>query len=307
MPGDDYFAELADERRPLIATKLTELSGLDSREAEVFRRSWAAIPLRRRMEIVQKLVELAEDNVELDHSAVFFVALDDEDPAIRLAAIQGLWEYEGRDLIDPLIRMMREDPEPGVRSAAALALGQFALLAEFQQLRGGDVERVDDALRNVVENDIETIEVRARAVESIGARGEPWARDIIEDAYNSGSPRLRVSAIHAMGRSCDPEWLGDLFDNLDDHDPEVRYEAILACGAIADESASEYLALRIDDDDAEVRLAAIAALGAIGGDEAEAALRTHVNSEDEAVRDAVREALTEIREMRDLLDFRAGE
>jgi HEAT repeat protein len=132
-------------------------------------------------------------------------------------------------------------------------------------------------------------------------------RDLIDEAYGSGNPRMRVSAIHAMGRNCDTEWLPTLIDNLTDDDAEVRYEAALACGAIGEDEAAPHLADLIEDEDTEVRLAAIEALGAIGAlggsETARETLESHLNDEDEVVREAVRAALDEVREIDDPFGF----
>lgn len=295
----DYLRELADERAPLIVAKLADLSGLTAGELPPFREGWRGISRERRLTIVQRLGELADDNVELDFSAVFLATIADDDGEVRLSSIQGLWEYEGRDLIALLIERLRDDPEPGVRAAAALALGRYELLAEYGELRPADVTAIDTALLAAARDGAEAVEVRARAVEALGARNEPWVRDLIDDAYASGNPRLRVSAIHAMGRNCDPEWLPIVIDNLADDDPEVRFEAVVACGSIGEDEAIPHLAEVVErDDDAEVRLAALDALGAIGsvGGSAEAreTLEAHARHDDAAVREAVRAALDEM-------------
>jgi HEAT repeat protein len=185
-----------------------------------------------------------------------------------------------------------------------MALGRFAVAAEFDAIRPRDVELVDRALRTVIENEKETVEVRARAVEAIGARSEPWARDIVDGAYRSGNRRLKVSSLHAMGRSCDEAWLPTLIDELHNEDPEMRYEAATACGALEDEEAVPHLAPLIEDEDEEVRNAAIDALGKIGGGEARRRLQEHLKDENPEVRDAVAAALAQVEFMEDPLAFR---
>lgn len=303
MAIEEYLTELADQNQPVRAAGLTELSGLTQQEAVAVRDGWLTIPEDRRLSIVNQLSDLSDDNIDLDFHAVFFIAMTDPRAEIRFEAIQGLWEYEGRDLIHPLIFCLQDDEEAGVRAGAALALGRYAVLAEYNHLRPGDVVRVDEALRRAAQDQTESIEVQARAIEAVGARGEPWVRDLIDDAYASGNQRLRVSAIHAMGRNCDPEWLPHLIDNLSDDDPEVRYEAALACGAIGDDDATPYIAALVDDEDTEVRLAAIEALGAIGllggSDLARETLEDRADDEDATIREAAKAALDEMLEVSD--------
>jgi HEAT repeat protein len=290
---ETYLEELADQRQPLAISKLVMLTLLPPEQAALFADAWPAIDVGRRKRLIQELIDLAEDNVELNFGAVFFNALTDRDAEVRRDAIRGLSEHEGRDLIAVLLGLLENDPDPAVRAEAALALGRFVLQAEFDALRTADAERIEQALRRTFEDAAEVVEVRARALESIGARSQPWVRDVIETGLDSADRPLRLSAIHAMGRSADNAWLPELFDAAESDDAEVRFEAATALGAIADEAAVPHLISLLDDDDGEVREAAIIALGDIGGDEALEALERVTHSEDERMRDAALAALAE--------------
>jgi HEAT repeat protein len=247
----------------------------------------------RREHVVSTLVDLAEDNVELNFDALFTLALGDVDPAVRRDAVRGLWEYEGAELIDRLAELLESDADGGVRAEAALALGRFALKNELDELRKPDGERVDSALRKAVENESEAPEVRGRALESLGARSEPWVRDLIEEGYASDDRPLRLGAVYAMGRSADASWIETLSLEATSEDPEMRFAAGTAAGAIADEEAIPMLVGLARDEDDEVRAAAISALGEIGGSEAKEALRELVDDPAERVRDAAVAALRE--------------
>ena len=125
-----YAQELADPAQPLAVGKLTNLSSLGSEEVPLFTEIWLQMDLSRRQRLVQELIDLAEDTVELNFDAVWFIALTDLDAGVRLSAVKGLWEYEGRDLIDSLLDLLERDPNAGVRAEAALSLGRFVLQAE---------------------------------------------------------------------------------------------------------------------------------------------------------------------------------
>lgn len=294
MALESYFDELADYGRPLRIGKLTNLSGLTPEERVEFGGRWPEIEADRRLQIVSELVELAEDNPELDFTNVLLDCLVDTDARVRAAAIDGLWEYDERSFIPTLIDLLRGDEDVEVRASAALALGRFVVLGEFGRLRASDLTSIEDVLTEVINDTAEAEEVRARAVEAIGARSETWVRDIIADAYSSGIHRMEVSALNAMGRSCDPYWLPDVIRHLQSDDPEFRYEAAIAAGMIGDEQAVPHLAFLINDEDSEAQEMAIEALGEIGGGEAEAILRRELNHPDERVREVVREALASI-------------
>ena len=304
MSFETLIEELTDPAKVVAVSKLVGLSGMNAGEASRFVDVWNGLDERRRAWLVQELVDLAEDNVELNFDAVFLIALASPEPDLRRAAVAGLSEHEGRGLIDPLIGLLDNDPDAGVRADAALALGRYVLQAEFNTLRAADTERTEAALRRTITDPTEVVEVRARALESLGARSEDWVRDLIQDAHESDDRRLRISAVHAMGRGCDPAWLSSIFGEIESEDPEMRYEAALAAGAIADPEATPYLAALLHDEDPEVQEAAIAALGQIGGEGAKETLQELLAEDDERIHEAVLAALAEADFAEDPLAFK---
>jgi HEAT repeat protein len=301
---ETLIEELADPAKTVAVAKLAGLSGLSAEEASRFGDVCRALDERRRTWLVQELVDLVEDNVDLNFDAVFLLALAAPEPDVRRAAVMGLWEHEGRDLIGPLIGLLDSDPDAAVRADAALALGRYVLQAEFEAIRPADSERVEAALRRAITDPTEPAEVRARALESLGARSEEWVRDLIEDAHTSDDRRLRISAVHAMGRSSDPAWLSSVFAEIESDDPEMRYEAAVAAGSIADAEATPYVAALLHDEDPEVREAAIAALGQIGGAGAKETLVELLAEGDQRIHDAVQAALAEVDFTEDPLAFK---
>ncbi len=291
MSFKSYLRDLADPAKPLAVSEFVQLSNLGAEESPLFRSAWQDLEPARRGQLIQGLIGLAEDNVDVNFDATFFIALEDPEPAIRFSAIQGLWEYDGRDLIERLHRLLEDDSDAAVRAEAALALGRFILLAELGSLRSSDAKRTQEALRRVVEDPAEITEVRGRALESIGPHDEAWVRDLIAQSFESDERRMRLSAVHAMGRSCDAAWLPDLLPELEDDDAEMRFEAAGACGLIADQAAVPHLLPLLQDDDLEAQEAAIAALGEIGGQQAKDALEELQQDADDRVREAALSAL----------------
>jgi HEAT repeat protein len=288
----EYLAELKNEGQPLRVGRLVHLSHLADEQEKAFLDAWPQVQSERRRQVAQQLVELAEDNVDLNFDAIFLACLSDADPEVRAAAIRGLWEYEHRDLIKPLIGLLQSDDNAAVRAEAALALGRFVLQWEFGSLPDRYFRQVEQALRRAIGNGGEELEVRGRALEAIGACSLPWVRRAIYSAYKSDTHRLRVSGIHAMGHNCDPSWLPILFHELKSDDPETRYEAVLACGSLAEEAAVVHLIPLLEDEDAEVKEATIAALGEIGGRQARSALMRYLDHPSRSMREAVEEALS---------------
>lgn len=293
MSLDTLLTELNDPASAVHAADLTSLSRLHGVERERFLGAWRAMSVQRRRDIIDRLADLTEDNVELDFDQVFLIGLVDDDVQVRAESVKGLWEYEGDDLVGVLVRLL-EDPEAIVRAEAALGLGRFLLRAELEGRDDALTDQAETALRRVALDESELVEVRGRAVEAIGVRTKEWVRDLIEDAYGSGERRLGISAVHAMGRNADPDWLPTIIEEMHNDDTEMRFEAAMAAGSIGDEDAVPDLSDLTAEDDPEVQEAAIAALGQIGGPAARSVLHAvAAESRDERVLEAVSDALSE--------------
>lgn len=304
MDFEEYLQELGDGSARLKVSSLARLSSVSGEQAQQLETAWPGIDVRRRRRIVQELTDLAEDNVDLDFDAVFFLGLADDDAEVRLKSTRGLWEYWGPQLIGPLVRLMENDEAAAVRAEAALGLGRFVVLWEHGRLREKHFREVEAGLRRVLAKEGEAQEVRARALEAIGLYDTPWVRQCIREAYESGDWRMKVSAVHAMGRSCDARWLPLLTRELLSDEPEIRYEAAVACGLVADEAAVAHLAPLLGDPDVEVRQATVSALGEIGGREAKDALTGLADSSSAPLREAALAALATIDFEEDPLAFR---
>ena len=276
----NFMSELADLRRPVSASKLVQFSDLGPRAIGTFGEGWVEIPETRRLDLVLKLIDLTEDNVALNFAEVFKHLLTDGDYQIRAKAIAGLWEFQERSLIDPLVRLLMDDPEEAVRAAAAQALGRFIMLAETGKLSARDEERVATTLFDIVEGGEEAVEVRRRAFESLAPLSDERVPDLIREAYESDLPGMRASAVYAMGLTCDSDWLPLLLEEADSDDPEMRYEAAVALGEVGEEETAHRLGQLMHDEDAMVQAAAITALGNIGGPAAKRILNMALESED---------------------------
>ena len=71
----ELIAEIGDESQPVKQTRLLELSNLDPLERAGFTSTWPAVSPERRRDIVSNLAEMAEEDIELDFSAVFIAVL----------------------------------------------------------------------------------------------------------------------------------------------------------------------------------------------------------------------------------------
>ncbi len=304
--GPDSLHNLFSEANPtgeLSDTKLAELSNLDQEELQSFKTAFSNMSENIRLDIIKKLVALAEDNVELNFDGIFKYCLSDTNPDVRSQAIEGLWENEEISLITPLLKLLSTDNSDRVRAAAAIAMGRYILLAEHGKLRISYLDRIRDSLLTIVKDAGITEEVRRRALEAIAPLSISVVQEEIRRAYNSHNPRLKVSAIFAMGRNCDQAWLPVLLEELGNTEPEIRFEAATALGEIGDELAVTPLLKISGDPDMEVRMAVIQSLGKIGGIKAKEYLHTLISSRDAAIRDIAMQSLNELKANEDPLSL----
>jgi len=293
-PIEETIVNLSNHNKPLLHSRLAELSNLSSAELELFKHTWGTIEPKRRCQIVHRLVELTEDNLELNFESILKYCLQDQDTEVRIKAIEGLWENEETSLINPLIDLLEQDNSEKVQAAAAIALGKFAMLAEHKKLRSCHAFRVQESLLTVTGEKSKPIEVRRRALEAVAPLSSPQVKTAIMEAYQSLNPRLRVSAIYAMGKNCGHYWLPILLEELASADAEVRYETAGACGELEEEGAVPHLIELINDPDADVQMAAIQALGKIGGTKAKECLKHCLNNASEATRRTAEQVLNEL-------------
>ena len=304
-PIGKAIRELTEGKEIPGNTTLSELSGLSPVEMELFRKAWDELNTERRIQIISRLTELAEDNLELNFDSIFRYCLSDPEEDIRSVAIEGLWENEDTSLIDPLIKLLEEDESDKVQSAAAIALGKYAKLAELGNLRNENTEKVREALLGAIDDRNKSTEVIRRVVESAAPLSMPDVQEAINNAYFSNDPGLMISAIYSMGKSCNSSWLPILLKETENDDPEIRYEAAGACGELEDERAIPALIkLANEDDDIDVKMAAIQSLGKIGGLSARECLKLCLESNNDAVKEAAEEALQNIDASDDPLSFR---
>jgi len=293
LPIEEIIASLSDDKS-LLNSRLAQLSNLDSEELRLLDQAWETIEPKRRRQIMSRLVELAEDNIELSFDSIFKSRLKDADAEVRSTAIEGLWESEETSLIEPLIKLLEQDSSEKVQAVAATALGKFALLAELRKLRPSHKSKISQALLTIINDKSKPLEVKRRALEAAAPLSLPQMKQAIMEAYHSSNPRLKISALFAMGRSCSRSWLPILLRELTSADADLRYEAAGACGELGEKEAVPYLIELTNDPDIEVRLSAIKALGKIGASEAKGCLEQCLDNPNETIQQAAEQALYEL-------------
>lgn len=303
MPLEEFLETLADPSADLAMGEFAELSDLLPAELDVFVRTWFDIDVERQRWIVTTMAELAEQNPELDFSAIFKMCLEDEDETVLETAMEGLWEIEDRSIVPNLIQVLHSDQSVKVRSLAAVALGKFSALVQEGKLLPKDREAIYDSLMAVLVDDQEHVEIRRRSLEAIAPFNTKDIQKLVSLAYEGEDLLLKSSSIFAMGRMGELSWLPVLIKELQNPEPSIRYETANACGELAEEDAVPHLVSLLDDEDNQVQLAGITALGKIGGSLAKKALVHCVKEGDAVLEDAARAELENIEFLEDPMAF----
>lgn len=290
----ELLRQLGDIKQSIPYSKLNPLSDLSRQRLGEFRAAWEALDAEDRRRIIHALFDFAEATFEVNFDAIFRIALEDPDHEVRATAVDGLWENEDLNLIGPFLVMMRQDPSPRVRAAAASGLGRYVLAGELEKLAEPVEARIMTELLTVGLLAGESIEVRRRAVESAAYACTPEVQDMLEMAYYDEDEKMRLSAVIGMGRSCDQKWKSIILEELQSHSPAMRYEAAWASGELVLQQAVPLLARLVQDPDRQVSNAAIWALGQIGGPQAKKILTDAYDDADEDTEAALDEALAEL-------------
>ena len=307
MAIDVFIEAVTDESEPLSDAPFHEASDPSPDEVTEFARAIAEMDEGRRHEILGAMVEQAEENLELDFTAIFRRCLKDDDDRLAQLGVEGLWEQEERWLIAELVELLRSERGAQVRAAAALAMGKFPVLAQEGKVPSQDGELVYRVLMDFLEDDIEDLEVRRRCLEAVAPFNTEEVQDYIRWAYDNENDDLRSSSVYAMGRTGDTAWLPTLLRELESYDPAVRYETANACGDLGEQEAIPPLIELLEDDDPEVRLAAISALGKIGGALARRALIDCVRDGDAAMSEAAHAELENLQFLDDPMRLLPGD
>lgn len=266
---EDALEELKTDDESLPSPALiVGLSALSDSHLAELAPVWDGLGDKYRHVLMQMLVDANLSNFELDYNAIGYATLYASQADVRQAAIELLWEDESVHLLRELLTIALEDEAFTVRAEATKALGRFVLKGELGKLADDAIEATQNTLFNIIGNADEESEVRRFAIESISNCTRDGIPEIIETAYASPDPNMRLSAIIAMGRSCDEKWENKVLAELESHDDDMRIAAIRSAGEIQLETATGQIIKNIENGDREEQEIAIWSLGELGGKEA---------------------------------------
>ena len=234
------------------AVQVTIFSDMDAPTAAAVREAWPGIPLEGRRSVLERLRPLVEDNIELEFTELSRIGLDDPDPVVRRRAADALFESSDRRVARQFATMIARDPDESVRAAVASGLAAFVLARELGRMPAIEGDQAVEALRSAASPAEASIDVRARALESVATRTLGWVDTLISDAYYHDDRRLRLAAVRAMGVSANQEWMEFLEEQALSEDAEFRFEAAAAFGAMGAEDGIDLLCTLLADEDVEV-------------------------------------------------------
>lgn len=285
---------LLDQNKAIIASRLSAVSYLAPEELRLFKQKLRDAPLKRKLELLDRLVLVSTASSYLNFDEIFSFCLKDSSPEVRLKAIEALSGTAETQVVRYIVNMLLEDTDDRVKIAACSFLAPIALKAELNELPQNLSSQVENALRLTWENDRFSTECKCCALESLSYISKPYVLEAIEKAYSSEIKEMKISSIVGMGHSLDSRWVPVIIKELSNPDEAIRLEAINACGELADQSLIPHLMPLLDAPEPIIKFASITALGHIGGPAAEEKLRTLLKDEDPEVSEAARNALEEV-------------
>jgi HEAT repeat protein len=203
-------------------------------------------------------------------------ALADADAQVRAEAIEELSACSPKAAIARLIELAESDPEPIVRCAALIGLGELLYscgasaydpetdhdaLLQCEELPPEDVKRAFQFLLDVYHDPGRTVSEQRTAVEAVSCFSNAQVEETIADLYRQPAKESRISALIAMGRNGASRWLETMRRNLYHEDHEVQILAVLAAGELGREELGQDLLHLTYTEDRELMMAALWSLG----------------------------------------------
>ena len=237
---------------------------------------------------LKKFILLSEENVELDYSQIFIRFLTDEEPEINQLSLEGLWEYEGREIIDPVISLLDKINSVEVRISAISLLGIYIMHALDKKIIKRDADKIINQLKLIFKNE-KDINIRKKVLEAISPYGDEEINIFINQTYKSNNIEFKKSAIFSMGQTYNEKWLPKILSELDSINPGIRFEAVNAYAKLCNSNNISPIVKLIKDNDHEIRIATLNDIGVIGGETSIKFLETISNKSNSSLSKAANE------------------
>ena len=157
---------LKDSLQEFDENDLSELSGINPIEMYKFQEWWVSLSELQKLNLIQKINRIAEENFELEFYEILYFTLRDESPDIRKESLNGLWECEDYRIGDAASEILLEDKEESVKIEASKLLRNFCYLIKNGKILGRISEKIVNSTNFVLTNTSMDSELWRRTLES---------------------------------------------------------------------------------------------------------------------------------------------
>ncbi len=210
-----------------------------------------------------------------------------ETAELRGQAIFILGQQESEEALDIMLDVVRNDPDPEVKSHAAFWLSQ------------ADDPRALEAVVEVLGDTSLDEEVHGQAIFALGQSDDPRARQLLKDyaGRSDVSSEVRAMAVHGLAQNPSPEnaeFLKQLFDEVDER--EVREQILFAIMQMPEAAEGDWLVNIATDEseDPEVRQMALFSAGQSGAIDVGALAAMYDGAVDRDMKEQVLWTLTQV-------------
>ncbi|GIK09002.1 MAG: PBS lyase [Anaerolineaceae bacterium] len=271
---------LLDSGKPFPKKYLPFFSDIDSASLQLLLDAWPRVSLTRKRTLLEDLDQLLVEDSLVSFDDLARALLTDLDAPVRAGATRLLAECGDQKLLPLYEKIIAGDPSPEVRAEAAHSLGFFVALGELEQISEAALRRAEESLLAAARDD--NVEVRRRALESLGFSAREEVPALIEAALRRESRDWRVSALIAMGRSSDERWAEPVIRMLLSEDRDVRLEAARAAGELSLPAARLPLLRMLEEEtDPEIFSAIVWSLSQVGGEDVRVYLENLLDQTDD--------------------------
>jgi HEAT repeat protein len=278
LPGIDAAIELQDRGEPAIKP-LAEL---------------VKDPSPRVRENALWVLAMIYDSLPAQRAILPAVA--DKEPAVRIAAIKGLYAFDENDIRTALLTRL-QDQAAEVRYAAVEQLYlRESNIVKKPKLSDSQIDEVTKALSLRLQD--EDIKVRVHTPGTLASYHSGKVLPALLAVANDENNDLRREVAYALGNIGDRRALQVLYTLLDDREISVVQSAIGALGRLADPRSTDHVMKSLEAEHPWNRVAAAHALGTIGDRRAVEPLCKCLQTKDGDLINAVGEALGKLGDAR---------
>ena len=260
----DHLIDVEHAFPPSLWNQFSDLSFDD---VKLLKEKWNLVSPQRKVTLLQDLASLMDYDFQVNFDDFAKFCMNDDEPLVRTGAIRLLFEYDHKDMIDPMLDVLENDADEEVQATAATMLGNYVYKGELEELNAADKKRVEEALLRAID-DSNAVVLQRRALEAVSYSSREEVNPLILAAYEKIEKEWKITALFSMGRSANRQWEKIILHNLDSDEPDIQFEAIGAAGEMYLESALPKLieiAENGDELEQPIRMAIARALENIGG------------------------------------------